>query len=266
MAGLPYFPAFDPNAGHTNAFHRWVKWLKRFENMLKVLDIEESEQKCAFLFHYVGEQVCNIFDSLEGTGDEKDYDTAKAKLTEYFRPRQNTVMEIMQFRQAKQHPNETINQYHARLQTLSTYCGFSNKDEEIKQQIIETCTLLVLRQRALELADEESTLAKVLDIARIIEICGDNTSNDVNQGRGAIAKIERSQGTPSKRKQQPTLGYNSRKCHNCGGCYPHHGGVTACPAYGRKCRECGKVGHYGIVCNLAVKKSLATINSAAKFK
>ena len=40
----------------------------------------------------------------------------------------------------------------------------------------------------------------------------------------------------------------SRKCRNCGKGYPHPGGKTSCPAYGKSCRGCGKQNHFEAVC------------------
>ena len=144
MAGiLPSFSAFDPDTDQTSVSQRWTKWLNKFENMLKALAIKDDQRKRALLLHYVGDRVYDIFETLSETGN--DYETAKTKLTAHFKPRQNTAMEIMIFRRAKQMPNETVDQYHTRLQALSANCRFPNRDEEIKQQIIATCSSSRLR-------------------------------------------------------------------------------------------------------------------------
>ena len=59
---------------------------------------------------------------------------------------------------------------------LAAYCGFANRDEEIKQQIIESCAPSRLRRRALELTDEENALTKGLDIAHRMEDADHDTS------------------------------------------------------------------------------------------
>ena len=35
-----------------------------------------------------------------------------------------------------------------------------------------------------------------------------------------------------------------KQCRNCGGQFPHEGGKTKCPAYGKICNQCNKIGHY----------------------
>ncbi|XP_069168291.1 uncharacterized protein [Procambarus clarkii] len=249
MANIPQFPAFDPDCDQTNLSQRWVKWLKRFENLLIVSDIKSAEGKRAFLLHYADDRVCDIFDTLKDTGGAKDYDIAKAKLTEHFKPRQNTAMEIMHFRRARQLSNETVDQYHTRLQGLAAHCEFADVDKEIKQQIIETCTSTRLRRRALELVDDDSSLTKILDMAcrmedaahdaRVMECSANNGSATVTNSH-EVCKVQgghRDQRYHAKpniklsRKPHHNWSHGTRlasegvnnKCYNCGGDYPHQG-------------------------------------------
>ena len=37
-------------------------------------------------------------------------------------------------------------------------------------------------------------------------------------------------------------------CFYCGSSYPHPGGKTSYPAFGRECRGCGRIGHFKEVC------------------
>ena len=39
-----------------------------------------------------------------------------------------------------------------------------------------------------------------------------------------------------------------QRCFYCGGSYPHPGGKTSCPAFGKECRGCGRLGHFKEVC------------------
>ena len=75
---------------------------------------EYKRQKTSksFLLHYAGEEVSEIFDTLEGTGE--DFAIAKQKLKDYFAPKKNTGYEVYKFRQAKQSANETIDSFHTR--------------------------------------------------------------------------------------------------------------------------------------------------------
>ena len=52
----------------------------------------------------------------------------------------------------------------------------------------------------------------------------------------------------SKSRDRNTTFGESRNCRNCGKGYPHPGGKTSCPAYGKSCRGCGKQNHFEAVC------------------
>ena len=95
-ASLPNFPPFSVHEG--NAENRWRKWISRLENLFIGLDIKDKNGQRALLLHYAGEDVNEIFDTLEGTGE--DFAIAKQKLKDYFAPKKNTGYEVYKFRQA----------------------------------------------------------------------------------------------------------------------------------------------------------------------
>lgn len=47
-------------------------------------------------------------------------------------------MAIFDFRELKQGPNETLNEYYRRLKSKATQCSFDNEEAEIKTQISST--------------------------------------------------------------------------------------------------------------------------------
>jgi hypothetical protein len=96
---------------------------------------------------WVGEDVNEIFDTLEGTGE--DFATARQKLKNYFATKKNTEYEVYKFRQAKQSANETIDSFHTRLRQLAHNCEFTENDREVKSQIIQGCQSTRLRRKAL---------------------------------------------------------------------------------------------------------------------
>ena len=64
---------------------------------------------------------------------------------------------------------------------------------------------------------------------------------------------QQSRGAPPPRERQqprapPQTSSDNTVCGLCGGQYPHRGGYTACPAYGKTCAKCNRVGHFARVC------------------
>ena len=109
-ASLPNFFPISVHEG--NAEIRWRKWISCLENLFIGLDIKAIKRQKALLLHYTGEDVSEIFDTLEGTGEA--FETAKQKLKDYFAPKKNTEYGVYKFRQAKQSANETIDSFHTR--------------------------------------------------------------------------------------------------------------------------------------------------------
>ena len=122
---------------------------KRLENFLLAMDIDDHTRKRALLLHYIGPSAFDVFETLSDTGDEKDYKTAMERLTEHFTPQRNIEYEIYLFRQARQQPQETLDQFVTRLRQLASSCEFASVDKEIKSQIILSCSSSRLRRRAL---------------------------------------------------------------------------------------------------------------------
>lgn len=240
--GLPLFQPFNINT--TALDTQWKKWCSRLDNLLLGMDIQDEKRKRALLLYYVGEDVNDIFDTLQDTGD--DYGTAKSKLTEYFAPKKCTEYEIYKFRQASQEQNETVDAYHTRLRQLSENCEFADRDKEIKSQIILGCTSTRLRRKALK---EEITLDTLIKEARMLEL-SEKQATEIERNKSTSANIAFTQ----RRNKKPTLKpaenaknkpKQARMCRNCGGSFPHS---TKCPAQGKECYICHKKNHFGKMC------------------
>lgn len=119
-SGLPPLAPFDPLSDQASAGLRWRKWTRRFENLRISLRELDSTVCRGLLLRYVGEATNDIFDTLCDTGT--DYATATARLTAHFDPVQNKDMDICDFRQIKQEPEEKAE--------------FPHQDAEILTQVI----------------------------------------------------------------------------------------------------------------------------------
>ncbi|XP_062610353.1 uncharacterized protein K02A2.6-like [Saccostrea cucullata] len=247
MSALPNFPPFSVHENATDI--RWKKWKLRLDNLILAMGIKNDKaRQRALLLHYAGEEVNEIFETLPNTGD--DYDTAVARLTEYFAPKKNTEFEVYKFRQAKQEPGETIDTFHTKLRQLSLTCEFNNNDKEVKSQIIQGCSSTRLRRRALR---DDVNLEDLLKLARSLELSDKQASeiektdksaeevNSMRKRRNVPKFLERKRDTRD-RTDTPS----KEKCFNCGGQFPHLKGP--CPAKGKTCNACHKIGHFASVC------------------
>jgi len=133
-----------------------------------------------------------------------------------------------------------------------------NIDKEIKEHIILTCSSNSLRRQALR---ENLTFNAPLKLGRALELSKEQASQvekvaeDINatETKGSDQPGHSSQQNehslqPRFRRSQSCHRQNSnkqnskpRKCGNCGGCAPHR---NQCPAQGKSCTACGKIGHF----------------------
>ena len=121
--------------------------------------------------HYVGDEINEIFDTLdvpEATEEEDVFRKAGKALREYFMPQKNLEFEVYKLRQAKQLRGENILGYHTKLKQLAKSCDFHDEKSEIKTQIIQNGISSKLRRKPQ--ADPGSTLEKILEIAKVMEL------------------------------------------------------------------------------------------------
>ena len=167
--------------------------------MLIGMNITVAKRKWALLLHYAGPKVDKIFHTLPNTGDDGDYDTAVAKLNDYFSPQVNTTYEVYNFRQTKQKEGESLDSFHTRLRQLGKTCEFSDVDKEIKEHIILTCSSSSLRRRALH---ENPTLQGLLKLGRALEL-SEKEAKDVEDTGGEFKAVNKIKSKEENRQNRP---------------------------------------------------------------
>ncbi|XP_053376976.1 uncharacterized protein K02A2.6-like [Mercenaria mercenaria] len=152
----------------TSLSQRWDKWMKQFNFFTVGSGITDATQKRALLLHLAGPETQEIFGTLTETGEDKDYDKAVEKLTDYFKPKKNIAYERHIFRCEIQRESETVEQFSTRLKHLALTCEYGDiKDDMIRDQIVDKCQSHELRRKFLTV--EDLKLPKLLDIARAYE-------------------------------------------------------------------------------------------------
>lgn len=229
-------PAFNPDTEVGASLGvRWNNWTDDFEMYILASGITDPKRKRALLLYQAGQRVREIFRQLENTGDNNDYDTAKAKLKGHFEPQKNRRYEVYNFRQSKQERGETLDQFHTRLRSRAQTCEYADVNFEIEQQILVGGLSSKIRKSALK--DPKYNLASMLlDGRRDEQSKYQNKDIESNTGQSSERHEEANNIEPDKA--------NSRKCYNCGGM--HYPGK--CPAKGKQCLKCNKMNHFAKVC------------------
>ena len=101
--------------------------------------ITDDGRQRALLLHLIGPDTQEIFETLTDQGNT--YGESMQALDTHFSVQKNIPFETSKFHQAKQHSQESIEQFITRLRKLSLHCEYDNKtDEQIRDQVIATCS------------------------------------------------------------------------------------------------------------------------------
>ena len=270
---------FDPHGERLDLGKRWEKWLERFQRDLLyngVDSAEKTETAQMALLIYAGNEVEDIHDSLpepvkpETTTDAQwtVYKKSLAKLNSYFVPQKSNDFAIFELMNVKPEPKEATQNCAARLRNAAAKCDFTNwnADKMIKCLIITNMSDEELR---LDCLQENYTLDQVLGKTQRKE---DAQVMSHKIDKDEVNKLgERRKHAPSNqtKKQEPSRRWDGRSkpsstgagarnrgasepnkekwCRNCGG-ERHNNFHEECPAVGKPCNYCKKVGHFRKVC------------------
>jgi len=234
---------------------------------MTAMNVTDPERKKALLLHLAGDALYDVYDGLVVPAvpehvDDPDvtnvYTVARKALDDHFSPTKNAEFEIYNFRLAKQRAGETIDAYHSRLRSLAKYCQFADTDAEIKSHIIQTCLSTRLRRRAL--SEPTLTFTQLMDIARAMETAERQVrviEAGPSEPRDSTVAAIHNRNNDKQRQQRRVTNANhntGRQCRNCGGGFPHPGGRTSCPAWGKQCRSCSKANHFARQCRSATEQ------------
>jgi hypothetical protein len=118
--------------------------------------------------------------------------------------------------------------YYARIRAIAKKCSYTDENDAISDHLIKTMHNNAIRVKAIR---NNWTLQEILDEAAI-------TEQAQLQAKEIKQKLEASETSQRVKYSKQD------SCQRCGRKHDK----AKCPAYGAKCRKCGKQNHFAIVC------------------
>lgn len=225
---------------------RWRKWKRQLELYLEVNCIALPTRKRAYLLHYAGPEVQDIFYELEGHDANPPigsdvYKEAIKLLNAHFAPLASIPYDRFVFRNIKQEADETVEKFVSRLREQGRLCEYGPAlDMRITEQIFDNCLSDELREMILK--KKLMTVAGIVQEAQILE----TVKRNKEQMQKSVVPTEEASISQVRSSRQKDV------CFRCGA-RGHYANDKQCPARKKVCDRCKLVGHFKKMCKTKVE-------------
>ena len=263
-----YKPSFDWNSPHP---YEQFKLFKQKVDYLLVhgpyKDLHASMKVSIFL-NWLGDRSYELINTIEfpPTKSKSVLKDVIEQFDLYFKPSQSTFQSWYELGSLYSSQFKNQSDFLNKLIDVSKDCNLNNPNELVKFLFLVHNQNAHVRENLLKDMKPECTLQDCLQIAKLtegtvhVEKLGQNflanvdkhsqNVDAVNRGRpkskGPHGFKGKSQSHSHSRNNGGAKGDGKRKvsCRNCGTSHP----PRRCPAYGKKCHNCGVEGHYKALC------------------
>lgn len=222
-----------------NIAKTWRSWKEEFELYMDLTMPTADETTKVKLFSYlIGEKGRELWTTLASTSPSAKTTVSfmMKQFDEYCNPQANETVERYRFFTRNQGLDENVNTYVTDLKVLASTCNFGCiKDSLIRDRVVCGTNSSALRERLLR--EEKLTLESCLNICRATELSRENSKTLQGQ---TVEEVHALKQTEVKLKE------NEIQCKFCG--KTHERNKKKCPAFGKKCKKCGKENHFAAQC------------------
>ncbi|XP_058828586.1 uncharacterized protein K02A2.6-like [Topomyia yanbarensis] len=204
-----------------------------------------ANQQTATLMAVMGVEGVMLVEELQLIeADPATPDAILKKIEDHLTPQRDKRMERAEFNTMCQNDEEKIEEFVKRLKKKATDCGYAVEEQKelLKDRLIAGVRDHQIRKELLKAGDIplDDMVKKIKDHQQIEELAKKyERMTAVNDSSRDTFKL-----TTTKRMEN--------NCRYCGG--KHQKDKNKCPAFGKKCLECGKLNHFKKVCRAKTTK------------
>ena len=212
------------------------------------------KQQAGWLGTWIGEQGRETLPWEDG--EKQDPSKVLDKFANYIRPRKNKRIARHRFKQRKQVPTESFDNFLQDVRLILMDCEYPQPDDMLIDAIISGVREKRVQERLLE-RGESLTLDKAIELPQQFEISQKEMKivREEDSQMSAVS-VKPKQFVPSKAmpykgnstyRQQASVS-SSKNCTKCGKDPQHKWNQGKCPAKGSVCSYCHKPNHWVAVC------------------
>lgn len=224
----------------------WKRWKEEFSLYVDLTMGDKTDDYKVKLLHYLigekGREVCKTI----GVGPDLEgllIDEVIAKLDGFCDPKKNETVERYNFFTRNQGQEESLDKYVTELRTMAATCNFGViTDSLIRDRIV--CGTLDSQLRERLLREPDLSLEKCLQIGRAAELSRQRAKVIETQMSATVHAMSTRERQRDKAEYSVDSGII--QCRYCG--RKHEKKKEKCPAFGLKCKACGKNNHFAAVC------------------
>ena len=202
-------------------------YLERLENYFEMNFLHDSDYKKRMFLNFIGEHTYVILKKLLVPKVIKNvtYEECKTTLSSYFAPKKTCVLEAVDFYKRMQYQGESVADYAAELQSLSTKCEFGTyQDRALRDKFVAGLLNLdiqrdIMSSESVKTFEEAVHRAKTLEKVQVeqskIHSRGENV-NRLNANNGSHARRDRGRSKSRNWNNNPGRSSSSSRQNNDG--------------------------------------------------
>ena len=235
--------------------------------------------RVAALLNVIARDALDMYETFqwESEGDNFKITKVLEKFEERCVPARNEIFERYNFFKRNQNKDESLDAYITTLLKLSETCAFG----ELRESLVRDRLVYGIRDdqvREKLLGKRQLDLDKCIEILKSSELTqyqakeisvDEAQTNYVRRDRQKFNEVLKNKGSGSvkhtkvnsknatrRQKETTSTSEEIKDCQFCGRCLQNK--KEMCPAWGKRCRVCKKVGHFGKMCRSSKVHQVST--------